>query len=120
VLAVLRADALAGVPEASRDLLLRPGRYVLAVTPGAPWAGAPTPYRVDIGPGTPMPPSADQEPNDDPTQASPVEDAFEVSGDAAGTDDFIAWQLSDTATSGLWTLEAQAPVGATLALTMLN
>ena len=52
VIASIRAEE-ANAPVQTAELLLAPGRYLVSVTPGAPWSGSPTSYRVDIEPGTP-------------------------------------------------------------------
>jgi Mg-chelatase subunit ChlD len=115
-----------GLTEAAvrPDLWLPPGRYLLSVGPGGPWTATPKTYRADIEPATPLPASADQEPNDDPTTAAPIavrpEGGFEASGDAAGTDDYFAWYVEEAADPGLWTLEAQGSLGATLTLTITD
>ena len=105
---------------ADRGVAVGPGRYLVSVTPGAPWSGSPTPYQLDIEPGTPMPPAGDQEPNDDPGTAVPVEGAFELSGDAAGSHDHFAWQVGETTRTGLWTLEAQGAIGTVIPLTLTD
>ena len=92
----LRPSADAAEPSVTPDLLLAPGRYLIAVTPSGPWTGEPTGYRIDIEPGTPLPASGDREPNDDPTTATAVAEAFELSGDAAGSVDHFAWDVSGT------------------------
>lgn len=99
VIASIRAEA-ANALVTTPELLLAPGRYLVSVTPGAPWSGSPTSYRFDMEPGA-MPPSADQEPNDEPAAAVPLEGAFELSGDAAGSLDHFAWQVEELPTPGL-------------------
>ena len=66
-----------------------------------------------------MPASGDREPNDDPTTATAVAEAFELSGDAAGSVDHFAWDVSGDS-PGLWTVEAQGPVGTTLWLAVTD
>ena len=61
-----------GEPGVRADLWLPPGRYLLSVGPGGPWTGAPKSYQVGVAAGTPLPASADHEPNDDATLAVPV------------------------------------------------
>ena len=107
-------------PAVRSDLWLRPGHYLLTVGPGGPWTGAAKTYRVDIDSGTAPPGSADQEPNDDPTLAAPVAGAFEASGDAAGTDDYLAWQVPETTEPGLWMLEVQGAIGTSLWMTLTD
>jgi hypothetical protein len=102
---------------ALRDLWLRPGRYLITVGPGGLWTGTPSRYRIDVQPGSALPASADQEPNDDATTATPIATAFELSGDAATTDDFYAWQ-ADTTEPGLWAVELQGAMGTSLAMTL--
>ena len=119
VIASIRAEE-ANAPVQTPDLLLAPGRYLVSVTPGAPWSGSPTSYRVDVEPGTPLPQPGDQEPNDDPGSAVPVEAAFELSGDAAGFQDHFAWQVGEPAAPGLWTLGAQGAIGSVVPLTLTD
>ena len=117
--AVVELRTEAAQQAARADLWLRPGRYLLTVGPGGLWTGTPTSYRVDIAPGAPLPTSADAEPNDDAPVATPIADAFEVSGDAAATVDVFAWSVGeDPGEPGLWTVEARGAMGAPLALTV--
>ena len=114
----VRTELAAASPASRTDLWLAPGRYLLSVGPGGPWTGTPKTYRVEIGLGSPLPASADGEPNDNAASGARVVAAFEVSGDAAGTDDYFAWQVGDGVGPGLWTLEVESAMGAALAMTI--
>jgi Mg-chelatase subunit ChlD len=105
-------------PALHRDLWLGPGRYLVSVGPDGPWTGTPKAYQVDITLGSPLPGSADQEPNDETSSGSPLEGAFEVSGDAATTDDHFAWQVPETDQPGLWSVEVESAMGTSLALSI--
>jgi hypothetical protein len=105
---------------ASTQVLLPAGRYLVSVTPSAPPGDATTRYQLDLEPGPPFPESADKEPNDDPVSATPLEGAFEVSGDALGSVDHIAWQPGGPVTGELWAVEALGPWGRSIALTVLD
>src|SRR5690606_33131464 len=102
----LRTTEAIAEPAVRTDVWLAPGRYLISVGPGGPWTGAPKTYRVDIALGSPLPAGADHEPNDDAASGASLAAAFEVSGDAAGTDDYYAWQVDAAPGTVLWTVEA--------------
>ena len=101
------------------DLLLPPGRYALAVNRSATADGTPPAtdgYRVDITPGTPMPPVVDTEPNDEPATAGPVSDAFRASGVLDTSPDQFAWTISPSAATQAWQVSLAAAVRSSVSL----
>ncbi len=93
-------------------LLLLPGTYYIGVVA----AGGTGDYQLDIQAGDPFPASADIEPNEEASNASPLP-AFDdttgvtVSGDLQSNDDYYAWTLSETDTTQRWHISAQLPLG---------
>ncbi len=55
-----------------------------------------------------------------PARPYPVEGAFELSGDAAGSLDHFAWKVGENSAPGLWTIEAQGAIGTVIPLTLTN
>ncbi|MEZ4596862.1 MAG: hypothetical protein R3C32_08470 [Chloroflexota bacterium] len=96
------------------DQLIPAGRYVLGVGRTSPIGSGPPAsfdYRIELGPGAPLPPAADAEPNDDVAHAVHVRGAFEVSGDSAGTLDDYAWRLDADAAAHAWDVVLRAGLG---------
>ena len=88
---------------ASTTLLFRPGVYVLGVVA----SGGEGPYRMSLG-ATALPRSADREPNDAAEQASPVQDAFALSGDLQGSEDWRVWTVSGSRRKDMAAARARA------------
>lgn len=106
----------------SVPVLLRPGRYLLGISRSA-FSPRAIPsdlgYRSSAQPAEPLPTPGDIEPNDDGSQATPVAGAFALTGDGAGSPDVYAWDVPATG-GDWWQLTAQAPLGDTLTLTLLD
>jgi hypothetical protein len=118
----LDAPADAQEPAVDHDVLLPPGRYLLAVGRTALVDGgtlASDSYRVTIA-SSPLPPSADAEPNDQPVHATPVGGAFEASGQLTDSPDYLAWTLSEADAAHSWDVGVQAPPGHGLGLTLAD
>jgi hypothetical protein len=112
-------DALA--PVVSDDLLLPPGRYLLAIVRSGGVDGAEPPdtsYTASVRAGAPLPPSADAEPNDLADASSPLTGAFESSGDLQGSADHYRWTVLEPAAGTGWEIELRAVVGANVTLTL--
>lgn len=106
---VYRIDTAPDATSASSPELIVPaGRWAIAVTRSDPYHGplrSEPRYRLRVTPTSAAPPTGDVEPNDDPSSATPVADAFSLSGDLRGSDDWYAWTVKDPAIR--WELEAQ-------------
>lgn len=103
------------------DLLLPPGRYLLAIARSEQADGAVPPdtaYRIVVHEGAPLPPSADVEPNDLPDASSPLEGAFHASGDLQGNSDHFRWTVPELVVGSGWQLEARSVVGTNVTLTL--
>jgi len=93
-------------PATISDVLLPPGVYLVGIG-----SSGPAPYRLDILPGTPLPPNLDQEPNDTTETATPVAATIATSGDQIGSEDRYAWSLDEAAAASHWRLSLQGVVG---------
>ncbi len=119
---LLELDAGPGPePVQAIDRLIPAGRYVLGIGRTISEDGAPltsVDYRVTIAAGNSLPPSADHEPNDDATHASPLSGAFRVSGDGGASTDVYAWTVGPADAMHGWDLDVQGGLGSpgTLAL----
>lgn len=104
-----------------QDVLVPPGRYVLAVFRSGPQGAVPEPatdYHVAVVRGSDLPPGLDPEPNDAPDTAAPVSGAFAVSGDLAGSDDHLRWTPDPGDPTTLWQVALQVPVGDSVRMTV--
>lgn len=111
------------VPAVQPDTLFLPGRYVIAVARSAvaPGMTASTDaYTLTLAPGTPVPPTGDVEPNDDPETATTVQGAFALSGDLQNSSDVYAWTVDETDASKGWELRAQGAAGESLTIELRN
>jgi len=112
-------DARDATPR--EDILVLPGRYVLAVFRSGADDGVPdasTGYRVSIVRGAPLPPPIDTEPNDDAASGIPLTGAFTGSGDLAMSDDHVRWTPDAAGPEGRWRLTLQVPVGPAVRITV--
>jgi Mg-chelatase subunit ChlD len=101
------------------DLMFAPGRYLVGISrSGTPDGGEPTTfdYHIQITPGTETPPAKDHEPNNDAKHATPVSGAFSASGDLQGSDDYLAWTLSDQDANQRWHVTIQGEIEGNVAL----
>ncbi|MBX3030829.1 MAG: VWA domain-containing protein [Chloroflexi bacterium] len=108
-------------PTATPDILLRPGRYLLGISRSSTADGSlliDPPYRLEIVPGTPLPPIVEQEPNQDAATATVVADLFAVSGDLQETRDVYRWTVSDAIADQPVTIRLHGPVASGMALTL--
>ncbi|MBX3030830.1 MAG: VWA domain-containing protein [Chloroflexi bacterium] len=108
-------------PAVITDVLLPPGRYILGVTRSASLEDGPLldlDYRLDITPGTPLPASVEQEPNDDATTATALTGLFEVGGDLDGSQDWYRWTIEDDLAGRPLVLAATGPEGLDLSVTL--
>jgi hypothetical protein len=108
-------------PATVSDLFIPAGHYVLGVGRTATQDGQPPAsidYRIVIEPGTPVPRSADEEPNDDPAQASPIHGALDVSGLLDTTADYYAWTLSEADAANGWQVSLESDVGSNAFLSL--
>ncbi len=103
------------------DVLVLPGRYVLAVFRSGADDGVPdasTGYRVSIVRGAPLPPTIDTEPNDDAASGVALAGAFTGSGDLAASDDHVRWTPDAAGPEARWRLTLQVPVGPAVRITV--
>ena len=106
-------------PVFAQDVLLRAGRYVLGVARSMTDDGsvvADPAYRIEVTPGTPLPPSVEDEPNDEPSAADPVRDLFSIGGDLQGSYDHYRWSVSEAVAGTPVELHATGPLGRGLAV----
>lgn len=110
-------DATAALP----DILLAPGRYLLGASAGGHPAGPESAfsYRLVLERQAGLPPSGDREPNDEADSASPIEGAFSISGDLAGSPDTYRWSAPAGAAAA-WTLSAITQLGTSATLTLFT
>lgn len=107
--------------EPRLDVLVPPGRYVLAVYRSGTQDAVADPaidYHVAIVRGADLPALLDPEPNDSADTAAPVSGAFEVSGDLAGSDDHLRWTPDTSDPATLWRVALQVPVGESVRMTV--
>lgn len=112
-------DAREATPR--EDVLVAPGRHVVAVFRSGPKDGIPDAsidYHAAITRGDPLPSDMDTEPNDDAASGVPAEGVFSGSGDLAGTDDHIRWTPAQAEPDALWRLRLQVPLGASVRMTV--
>lgn len=109
------SDATAALP----DILLAPGHYLLGASAGGHPAGPESAfsYRLVLERRAGLPPNGDREPNDEAGSASPLEGAFSVSGDLAGSPDVYRWSVPSGAAAA-WTLSAITQLGTSATLTL--
>ena len=112
VLTVQPGDAA----PASTTLLFRPGVYLLGVVA----SGGEGPYQMSLGVRA-LPPSGDREPNDAAEQGSPIQDAFALSGDLQGSEDWHRMDgLRRRRLRTTWQLLCAEPVGTSLTLDVMT
>lgn len=117
-----RADSSDTSPEPGviADLQLPPGLYLLGVSRADPVAGRELTddrdYWFSITRRLDVPPSADAEANDDPATASPIEGAFDISGDLGGSTDLYRWTIGPADAERSWRLEGRTSLHAPLQL----
>ena len=122
-LLTVSSDPLADGPITRSDVLLPSGRYLLGMTRSSlPDGSSPTAvdYSFSIEPGLPLPASADAEPNDDATTATPISGAFSLSGDGGASVDVYAWTVSQQDAGRAWQLDALGQVGVAYYLTLTD
>ncbi len=108
---------------ASDELLLPAGRLLIGVSRTDLPDGSPPPstgYRVALRPGSALPPSGDVEPNEVPEAASPVEAAFDISGDLFGTSDLFEWRVPAPDDGRRWFVDLSSVLGASFTLRLLD
>ncbi len=102
-------------------VLLPVGRYLLGVSRSTTEDGG-TPvdvsYRVDVTAGTPLPPSGEVEPNEDPTTATGLQDSFLIGGDLLDSRDTFRWTTGELPVDQGWDVELAGPRSASLQLTL--
>ncbi|MCY7418389.1 MAG: hypothetical protein LH650_07825 [Chloroflexi bacterium] len=114
---LMRVDSSATdrAPGAMTDVTFTPGRYLLGISRGAPVGGGDLstgPYLARITATGDVPPSGDTESNDDAARAAPVLGLFELAGDAAGSPDVFAWNLTTDDSSGSRDISMRMPFAA--------
>ncbi|MGI8475215.1 MAG: hypothetical protein ACR2OO_02395, partial [Thermomicrobiales bacterium] len=122
ILKIETAPATRG-PVVASNLLLPVGTYIVGVSRSGTADSSPPPstgYRLAIAEGDPLPPNGDVEPNTDQAGGSPVADAFALSGDLQGSEDWYGWTLSAAAAAKGWALSLAGPVGETLTLDLYD
>ena len=103
------------------DVLVLPGRYVLAVFRSGSAQGVPDAAiasGVSIERGSPLPPSIDTAPSDDGASGVPLTGAFTGSGDLAASDDHVRWTPDAAGPEARWRLTLQVPVGPAVRITV--
>jgi Mg-chelatase subunit ChlD len=113
---VLKLGTGPDVREAAprEDVLLSPGRYVLAVYRSNPQGFVAEPaldYHISITRGADLPPDIETEPNDTADVGTSVTGAFAGSGDLASSDDHLRWTADTSDPAALWQVSLQVPVG---------
>lgn len=106
-------------PTIAADVLMPPGRFVIGVTRSDTDDGSEVTdprYRVEVAPGAPLPDPLEQEPNDEPSDASPVEDLFVLGGDLQGSHDHYRWTVTERLAGVPIELRANGPLGAGLSV----
>jgi hypothetical protein len=106
-------------PITAADVIIPAGRYILGVTRSETADGsavADDSYRVEVARGSPLPPSMEREPNDEPSDATPLQDMFSLGGDLQGSYDHYLWTVTDTLAGIPLDLEAVGPIGKGLAV----
>ncbi|MET0773251.1 MAG: hypothetical protein ABWZ82_09220 [Candidatus Limnocylindrales bacterium] len=106
-------------PVLAEDVLLRAGRYVLGVARSLTDDGSVVEdpaYRIEVRPGTPLPAPIEQEPNDEPAAADPVQDVFSLGGDLQGSYDHYRWSVTEAIAGTPVELRAAGPLGRGLAV----
>lgn len=101
-------------PVSVGDVLLPAGRYILGVTRSGTDDGSDVTdpaYRVEVRPGTPLPGSIEQEPNDDPETATDIADLFSLGGDLDGSYDHYRWTVTEATAGTRMELRAAGPLG---------
>jgi hypothetical protein len=110
-------------PVVRSGLLLPAGRYIVGISRSGLTDGSEpleTGYQYSVERADPLPPSGDAEPNDTPETASPVSGAFDISGDAATTSDYLGWTVDGTPEGTAWTLALAGTLGRGLGLSLLG
>ena len=119
---VTAIDAGPGFPASeTRQMLLAPGRYLVGISgAGAGSESTPPTYRLEVEKGPPLPTSLETEPNDDLASASPVEGAFDSSGNLSGSPDLFRWSVPEPIGDERWELGVEAASGMNITLSLLD
>ncbi|MET0772788.1 MAG: hypothetical protein ABWZ82_06875, partial [Candidatus Limnocylindrales bacterium] len=107
------SDVWIGTPPLTGQVQLAPGRYLLGISRGLPG------YKQDITDdrqywvhlrrgGSPAP-RGDTEPNEAPTQATPISGAVRLGGDLGGTHDVYRWSLGPDDVATPWRVTVRSP-----------